>query len=266
MKPFPTTQSLAATLVAVPLICAAELPESTLLTGDKIIMKGAGDKFIPVLEDEKKANASKFAPPRTKLKVVNDIGANNARKLTVVIEDVPCADDDVAVTSKAAQMISTITVAKGDCANQSKVVEGHNYTILKDEIDNFGYRRLGWIYGGLIIPYKYFRHDKSLEPGTTIGPFVGYRFGQTGWGVSVVGTYAITTIKLKVVDGTELKDRTFTGISRGIGLFFDLAKSETPFRFGAMWGKDRVGSNNVDVYPHEGKSWFALQLGWEFGR
>jgi hypothetical protein len=55
-------------------------------------------------------------------------------------------------------------------------------------------------------------------------------------------------------------------LSRGIGLMFDITKSEIPFRAGVVWGKDRVGSNNVEVYPHDGKGWIAAQLGWEFSR
>lgn len=264
--PITSTKGLVAAVMATMLACAAraELPESTLLTGDLIILRGAGDKFVPLLQRE--GAAPKFAPPRTKFKVINDAPDGNPRTLTLVVKDMPCAQGDVSTMALVAQKVSSIHVAKEDCAEADKVVEGHNYTIAKSALDNFGYRRMGWIYGGLLIPYKYFRHDKSLEPGTTLGPFFGYRLGQTGWGVSLIGTYAVTTVKVRVVDGAELKERSFTGVSRGVGLMFDVAKSADPFRIGMMWGRDRVGSNNVDVYPHDGRSWFALQIGWEFGR
>ena len=257
-----------AVLALLPTLSLAELPESNLLTGDLIVLKGAADQLTPVLEKEKSKNAKSFAPARTKLKVINDVGDGNDRKLTLVVKDVPCEGGKVSIVTKMAQSVSAIATVDNDCSKEEDdlVVEGHAYTVNKNTLDDFGYKRAGWIYGGLIIPYKYFRHDKSLEPGTTIGPFVGYRFGQTGWGVSVIGTYALTNIKVQVVDGTDLKEKSFTGVSQGIGVMFDIAKSADPFRFGVMWGKDRVGSNNVDVYPHDGKSWMALQLGWEFGR
>jgi hypothetical protein len=248
---------------------AADLPTSTLSTGDLIILRSMADKFEPVLKvDEARGRGAVFAaPPRTKLKVNQDRNGT----LTVVVKDVPCAQDaagtrTVPVLSRTAQVFSSITVSPDDCAASPLVTEGHAYTIKTEELEKFGFRRLGFIYGGLIIPYKYFRHDKSLEPGTTIGPFLGYRLGQTGWGVALVATYAVADIKVKVVQGTELKERTFFALSRGVGLMFDITKSETPFRAGIMWGKDRVGSNNVDVYPHDGRTWVAAQLGWEFGR
>jgi hypothetical protein len=226
--------------------------------------------LTPVLEDEKTGadgKAASFkAPSRTKFKVNLDKDGT----LTLAVKDVPCdpsTQGGVAGISKAAQLVSSITVSDDDCKKLSPLVaEGHSYTMAASDLDKFGFRRLGFIYGGLIIPYKYFPHDKSLEPGTTMGPFVGYRFGQTGWGISAIATYAVTDIKVKVKEDTELKERTFFALSRGIGFMFDITKSDMPFRAGVMWGRDRVGSNNVDVYPHDGHTWVAAQLGWEFGR
>ena len=263
------SRALAAWAALVPGLCLAELPASTLSTGDLIILRSTADTLVPVLADDKKRGASGFrAPARTKFKVnLDDSGT-----LTLAVKDVPCdaaaagEDKKVPLISKAAQMISSIPVTDGDCKAAPLVVEGHTYEMKASELEKFGYRRLGFIYGGLIIPYKYFPHDKSLEPGTTIGPFLGYRLGQTGWGVSLVATYAVTDIKVRVKDGTELKERTFFALSRGIGFMFDITKSDMPFRAGILWGRDRIGSNNVDVYPHDGRTWVAAQLGWEFGR
>jgi len=239
--------------------------ESTLFTGDVITLMSKGDKFKGVLAEDK-PDQNSTAPGRTKLKVINDTTKNDKRVLTVRVIDVPCVGNEVAKVTSFSQALSSAKTDAKHCAENTLVEEGHNYKIEKDELDSFGFRRTGFIYGGLIIPYKYFRHDKSLEPGTTIGPFLGYRLGQTGWGVSVVGTLGIASIKLNVVDNGAVKEQTVQGLSRAIGLMFDLAKSDDPFRFGIMLGKDRVGSNTVINYPHEGHSWLAMQLGWEFGR
>lgn len=268
-------------------VVRAELPASTLSTGDLIILRSTADKLTPVLEGEG-TEATFKAPSRTKFKVNQDLNGT----LTMVVKDVPCepvkapspspaasvasaaapaasaaaSAVTVAPITRISQTLSSITVSDEDCKLTPLVVEGRSYTMAASRLEQFGFRRLGFIYGGLIIPYKYFRHDKSLEPGTTMGPFLGYRFGQTGWGVSVIATYAVSDIKVKVKDGTELKERTFFALSRGVGFMFDVTKSDTPFRAGIMWGRDRVGSNNVDVYPHDGRTWVAAQLGWEFGR
>jgi hypothetical protein len=258
----------------------AELPTSTLSDGDLIILRTTADSLKPVLSKDKAAAAALSAsgvsptvtaPARTKFKVNQDDGTT----LILAVKDVPCdpdpapatptAEKKIPIATQVSQTFSSISVTPADC-KEPLVVEGHIYEMNRTDLEKFGYRRLGFIYGGLIIPYKYFAHDKSLEPGTTIGPFLGYRLGQTGWGISLIATYAVTNIKLKVREGTELKDRTFLGLSRGIGFMFDITKSETPFRAGIMWGRDRVGSNNVDDYPHDGRTWVAAQLGWEFGR
>jgi hypothetical protein len=257
-----------ATAVSWPMVPALAQPvESSLFTGDVITLMSKGVHFEGVLEEDKVADPSKAtAPGRTKLKVINDTMKNGKRVLTVRVVDVPCVGTTVAKVTSLSQALSSAKTDPDHCKEATNVKEGHNYDIERDELDRFGFRRTGWIYGGLIIPYKYFRHDKSLEPGTTIGPFLGYRLGQTGWGVSVVGTLGIASIKLNTVENGELKEQTVQGLSRAIGLMFDIAKSENPFRFGIMVGKDRVGSNSAISYPHEGHSWLAVQLGWEFGR
>jgi len=242
--------------------------ESVLFTGDVITLMSKGDKFKGVLAEDKPGSDS-TAPGRTKLKVINDKPAEGDKKrtLTVRVVDVPCnPDGTVAAVTSFSQVLSSAKTDPKHCRDDkdTNVKEGHNYYIEKDGLDDVGIRRTGWIYGGLIIPYKYYCHDKSLEPGTTIGPFLGYRLGQTGWGVSVVGTLGIASIKLSSVENGEVKEQTVQGLTRAIGLMFDLAKSDNPFRFGVMIGKDRVGSNSAIKFPHEGHSWLAMQLGFEF--
>lgn len=243
---------------------AADPPSSTLADGDTIILKSTIRDFKPLLADDVDGDKKLVGTARTKMKVNKDDKGN----YFVVIKDQPCevSTKKVTVASSVGQMLSNITVTESDCGLTPLVKEGHNYEVSSDAIQKAGYTRLGWIYGGLAIPYKYFRHDQSLEPGTTIGPFLGYRLGQVGWGVSVVGMFGVANISVKVKDGDKLLDRKFWGLSRGVGLMFDITKSETPFRAGVMWGRDSVGKNNVDTYPHDGKNWLALQLGWEFSR
>lgn len=246
----------------------AELPADSIMKGDTIILRSRTDKLTGLSPDD----AEKVAAPRTQFKVTNERDDAGKKIVVLSVTDVPCtinnSDSKVAVSTAILQTASNIQTSEADCkqAGGSLVKVGRVYKINKDDLEDIGYRRIGWIYGGIIIPYKYFSHDKSLEPGATIGPFVGYRIGETGLGVSLIAMYAVSDIKIKVVDGQQLKDRSFMGISRGVGLMFDLGKSADPFRFGVMWGKDRVGSNNTEVYPHDGKTWMAVQLGWEFGR
>lgn len=282
-------------LASLPGLSLAEgPPTSSLETGDLIILRSTAEGFVPILAGEK-ANGTDFkAPARTKFKVTHH-QPGTPGTLYLAVKDVPCdfpkppaptaaapgpnaaasappgsasapAPAKASTITKFSQFFSSIQVSDADCKLKPLVAENHGYEVTAGSLEKYGFRRLGFIYGGLVIPYKYFRHDKSLEPGTTIGPFLGYRLGQTGWGISLVATYAVANISVNVKDGTEMKKRDFVALSRGIGVMFDITKSETPFRAGILWGKDRVGSNNVEVYPHDGHTWVAAQLGWEFGR
>lgn len=259
-------------VLVTPVAWAADpvLPHDSLLVGDTLILRTTTEGFAARLAAEAApAGKNLTAPARTKFKVINDSAKGDKRTLTVEVKDVPCQAGDagskpsVHIASSIAQTLtaSSIRANDADCAITPLLQEGHAYTIAKDDLDSAGYQRLGFIYGGLVIPYKYFRHDRSFEPAPAVGPYLGYRFGQTGWGVSLIAMYAATVAKIKDDKGQEA---TVTGVSKGLGVMFDITKSDTPFRAGVMWGKDNFGDKYKTTYVHEGKSWLALQLGWEF--
>ena len=140
--------------------------------------------------------------------------------------------------------------------------EGVAYAVPKEIMKRHGFARYGWTYGVMVVPFKYFPHDHSFEPSQTLGAYLGYRLGQTGWGMSLVASAGAATMKVSTVVDGQAKEQTITGFSYSTGLMFDIDKTSKPFQAGILVGRDRVGSNTALSYRHDGRHWISMQLGW----
>lgn len=66
----------------------------------------------------------------------------------------------------------------GEPSGNGSVVVGDSYTITAEQLKSASYSRYGWIYGPMVVPFKYFPHDRSFEPSQSLGMYAGYR---TSW-------------------------------------------------------------------------------------
>ena len=150
------------------------------------------------------------------------------------------------------------------------VVVADLYSISAEQLKNASYARYGWIYGPMLVPFKYFAHDRSIEPSQSLGLYMGYR---TSWfesrGLSWVASAGLATMKLsQVVDDPNkpgnktIKENTVAGYSIAGGALFDLTKEAKPFVAGLMVGRDFVGRNSALPYVHDNRTWIAFQIGW----
>lgn len=157
-----------------------------------------------------------------------------------------------------------------DEPGDGNVKVGDSYTITAEQLKNASYSRYGWIYGPMIVPFKYFPHDRSFEPSQSLGMYAGYR---TSWfesrGLSFVGSAGVATMKVsQVVDdpakpgSKTTKENTIAGYTVAGGVLFDLTREAKPFVAGLLVGRDFVGRNSALEYKHDNKTWIALQLGW----
>ena len=155
-------------------------------------------------------------------------------------------------------------------AGVGNVKLGDSYTLTAEQLKNASYSRYGWIYGPMIVPFKYFPHDRSFEPSQSLGMYTGYR---TSWfesrGLSFVGSAGVATMKVsQVVDdpakpgGKTTKENTIAGYTLAGGVLFDLTREARPFVAGLLVGRDFVGRNSALEYKHDNKTWIALQFGW----
>lgn len=136
-------------------------------------------------------------------------------------------------------------------------------------------RREGWAYGALTMPYKYFPHDKSFVAGLPIGGFLGWRWGALASGSTLAVALTLSQVKAdtldpKTLDGDGKPTKTGTAdvaaLSLAIGYVFDVSKSSAarPYKAGVFVGVDRTNQSPTVNYANNGKTWVAIQFGFDF--
>ncbi len=143
------------------------------------------------------------------------------------------------------------------------------------ELMKRGARRYGWAYGALTMPYKYYTGSKGFQAGVPIGGYLGYRVGQMGSGYTAAVALTLSQVKADTLDPDTLDAEgrpTVTGhtdvaaLSWALGLVFDVGKDPTTkaFKAGVFVGRDRVNTSPSISYKHNGKTYIAVQLGFDF--
>lgn len=135
------------------------------------------------------------------------------------------------------------------------------------EFVKIGAERLGWTYGMLTLPFKYYPGDKSLKASGALGPYVGRRSGAAGSAITFAATAAVGAVQGEAVDDTgAVTNPSLFAVSLAMGWMFDISKTPggKPFKMGIFVGKDFVGSDNAAKYPNNRKTWVAFQLGFDF--
>lgn len=152
---------------------------------------------------------------------------------------------------------------------------GPKHEALASNLVAHGARRYGWAFGALTMPYKYYRKTKEFQVGVPIGAYLGYRMGQAGAGYTFAGAFTMSQVKADTIDPNVLDAQgkpTVTGstdvaaMSWALGMVFDLSKEPgtKPFKAGLFVGQDRVNrAPNID-YKNNGRTWIALQVGYDF--
>jgi hypothetical protein len=164
----------------------------------------------------------------------------------------------------------TVAVEDGSGLLNAAVMVGDVYKLSSEQLNNASYARYGWVYGPMLVPFKYFPHDRSFEPSQSLGMYMGYR---TSWfearGLSWVGSAGLATMKLsQVVDDPKnpgsktTKESTVAGYTLAGGALFDLTREAKPFVAGILVGRDFVGRNSALTYRHDNRTWVSFQIGW----
>lgn len=185
------------------------------------------------------------APPITRLKVLSQK---------------PVAGDDKELTVSAADGTGVIT-----CRS---VANSQATQVLASDLIAVGAKRVGWTYGVLALPYKYYAHDRSFGSGVSIGPYFGRRWGTPGTAFTFAASATIGSVKGEVRDtqGNVTSTPDLQAFSVATGYMWDISKSPgvKPFKLGVFVGTDLVGSNDSVKYVHNRKPWIALQVGFDF--
>lgn len=135
------------------------------------------------------------------------------------------------------------------------------------EFTKIGAERLGWTYGMLTLPFKYYPGDKSLKGAGALGPYVGRRSGASGSAITFAGTAAVGAVQGEATDANgNVTTPSLFAISLAFGWMYDISKTPggKPFKIGFFVGKDFVGADNAAKYRHNRKTWIAFQIGFDF--
>ena len=145
-------------------------------------------------------------------------------------------------------------------------VDGYpiNVQVKVHDLDGIA-KRTGWVYGALVLPFKYHIDDKSFSGETSIGPYFGRRstLGSSSfiWAI----TAGLTPLSVDSVDQNgNPKSTQLTAFTYAAGLMFEMNKGTSPFRAGIFYGHDVVSSDSAITYKHDRKNWLALQIAWDF--
>jgi hypothetical protein len=152
---------------------------------------------------------------------------------------------------------------------------GTPHRVLASQLTEAGASRRGYTYGFLTMPYKYYPSEKSFQANVPIGGYLGWRYGTPGSGKTIALAVTLSSVNANTVDPANLDASgkpTVTGtadvaaLSYAVGIMFDILKSTAgkPFKAGFFVGKDVVNSDpNID-YRFNRKTWYAIQLGYDF--
>ncbi len=141
-------------------------------------------------------------------------------------------------------------------------------TLRASELNASGAERLGWTYGVLALPFKYYAKDRSFGSGVSLGPYVGRRSGAAGSAITFAATATAGSVKGEVKDaaGNVTGTPDLVAFSVALGWMFDISKAPgiKPFKIGLFFGQDRVSSDKAVNYKLNGKTWMAFQIGFDF--
>lgn len=141
-------------------------------------------------------------------------------------------------------------------------------TVHASDLIAIGAKRVGWAYGVLAMPFKYYAHDKSLGSGLAIGPYFGRRWGTPGSAYTFAMAATIGSVKGEVRDGAGNITSTpdLQAFSLATGFMWDISKAQNTkaFKIGVFVGADVVSQDNVVKYKHNRKPWAAFQIGFDF--
>jgi hypothetical protein len=133
------------------------------------------------------------------------------------------------------------------------------------DVQRSGAMRSGWVYGTLMLPFKYRPGDQTIHNNVTVGPYMGARVETGGIGWTYAVSAGVTQTKVTSVDADNKPTETnVSGFTLAAGLLFDVNKSAKPFKTGVFIGADRYSKLNGVKVTGSGKPWIALQIGYDF--
>jgi hypothetical protein len=147
-------------------------------------------------------------------------------------------------------------IAESHCEaiGQKVAVLDSSYEFTSDQLTAMDYKRMGFTWGGLVIPYKFYFTDKSIKTNSSVVGFAGYE----GW---FPGVSLSTVIAAGGGAASSTSSTTVATYTVAVGFIMAFGQSNT-LKAGLMFGRDYQG--NASTFAYENKTWMALSIGAGF--
>jgi hypothetical protein len=160
------------------------------------------------------------------------------------------------------------TTPCGAAAPKTAVLDT-TYYLNADQLAQSDYKREGFTWGGLVIPFKFYLSDKSIKTNSSVVGFAGYEGWFPGVSLSTVvaagaGTAPVTTStpttgNSSAAAGSSNSTTTAVTYSVAVGA---IATFGGVVKAGVLIGRDYQG--NPANFAYENKTWLALSIGAGF--
>lgn len=147
-----------------------------------------------------------------------------------------------------------------------RVKQGIAYRIAKSKlVENTDFRRTGFTFGGLIVPFKFRTGDKEIVSSATVAPYVGWRTGWfSTWGLTFTPLMSAGLALVPVADPSTGRSETRSAFSFSLGMVMGSSKNDA-FQSGVLIGRDFLGRSDAELDPGSKKVWLSFYVGYALG-
>jgi hypothetical protein len=238
----------------------AGVQDNDKLNGDVLKFYTRASPFKSILSGK-----SFCAPKGAKAKVKGQDKAGNVSVRFKTLGSGSCKDLD----KKCPASKEKPTDNASHCENVRK---GEQYTISRAALDQFDFKRRGIVYGGLVVPFKYYLGgDKRISASSTVAPYLGVRGLGHFWGLHLTpivsaGLGLVPVNKMTTgEDGmVSTSSDTKSALSFATGLVLTHEKNKA-FTAGILFGKDFLSTEDRLSDPTVDKIWTSLYIGLTVG-
>lgn len=171
-------------------------------------------------------------------------------------------------TATGATATAANAVDKGTCNNSPNNIVDYDipYEFTSDDFQKVRSQRMGFTWGGLVVPYKFYVSDRSFQSNTSAVAYVGYEGyfpGVNLAGIVALGPGAASTTQTQAATPPQTtpstKSTTSVTYTAATGI---VATFGGVMKLGAVVGWDWQGKSAG--FKYEGKTWLALSIGAGF--
>jgi hypothetical protein len=173
-------------------------------------------------------------------------------------------------TASPAIPASAATATTAICGSNIPSVKAGDVVLVDPTvIGQLPYHRQGFVYGTLLVPFKYHFHSHSFTSSASVAPYLGWQSLDNGndptkpkdspWPPLQYVLFAGASITPVAGSNSDGSSQTFAGFSYGMGILTTIKDS---FHGGLVVGWDKV--NASAKYADNNRPWISLELGFNF--